>query len=114
MKHAIISNKRLFFYLDRNFYKIINLDEIFIKRAIFESCKIKKSIVEKDEKEKNLRKILNFGHTFAHAFEATTNYSKTQSSRSGLDWNVTALKFSDKIKILNKKDYKLVLIIIEK
>ena len=30
-----------------------------------------KKIVEKDEKEKNLRKILNFGHTFAHAYEAT-------------------------------------------
>ena len=32
--------------------------------------KLKKSIVEKDEKEIALRKILNFGHTFAHAYEA--------------------------------------------
>ena len=46
-----------------------------IEKAIFESCKIKKAIVEKDEKEKNLRKVLNFGHTFAHAYEAALGYS---------------------------------------
>ena len=110
LKHAIISNKKLFFYLDRNFYKIINLDEVFIEKAIFESCKIKKSIIEKDEKEKNLRKILNFGHTFAHAFEATTNYSKKLNhGEAVLIGMLTALKFSNKIRILNKKDYKLVL-----
>ena len=33
-------------------------------------------IVEKDENEKGLRKILNFGHSFAHAFEATLGFSK--------------------------------------
>ena len=40
------------------------------------AAKIKKNVVEKDEKEKGLRKILNFGHTFAHAYEATLGYSK--------------------------------------
>ena len=29
-----------------------------------------------DEHEKNIRKVLNLGHTFAHAYEATLNYSK--------------------------------------
>ena len=33
-------------------------------------------IVSKDEKEKNLRMILNFGHTFAHGFEKAKNFSK--------------------------------------
>ena len=36
---------------------------------------IKKKIIEKDENEKKIRKTLNFGHTYAHAFEATNNYS---------------------------------------
>ena len=45
-------------------------DKNIIKKAIVHSCKIKSKIVEKDEKEKNLRKVLNFGHTFAHGFEA--------------------------------------------
>ena len=47
-----------------------------MKRQYYESCKIKKNVVEKDEKEKGLRKILNFGHTFAHAYEASLGYSK--------------------------------------
>ena len=49
-----------------------NIDTI-IEKALF----IKKAVVETDEKETGLRKILNFGHTLAHAFEsvnALTNY----------------------------------------
>ena len=38
--------------------------------------KIKSKIIHKDEKEKNLRMILNFGHTFAHGFEGGKNFSK--------------------------------------
>ena len=47
-----------------------------LKLAIIKSCKIKIKIINKDEKEKNLRMILNFGHTFAHGFEAAKNFSK--------------------------------------
>ena len=45
-------------------------------KAIFKSCKIKSKIINRDEKEKNLRMILNFGHTFAHGFEGAKNFSK--------------------------------------
>ena len=41
-----------------------------IKEVIYRSLKVKASIVEKDEKEKSLRKVLNLGHTFGHAYEA--------------------------------------------
>ena len=37
------------------------------------SLKIKKSVVEQDEKESNLRKVLNFGHTIGHAVESVTS-----------------------------------------
>lgn len=39
-------------------------------------CKLKSSIVNQDEKEKGVRAILNFGHTYAHAIENITNYEK--------------------------------------
>lgn len=39
-------------------------------------CELKSSVVNKDEKEKGLRAILNFGHTFAHAIENLTGYSE--------------------------------------
>lgn len=38
------------------------------------SCEIKSEIVVRDEKENNIRRILNFGHTFGHALEAATEY----------------------------------------
>jgi 3-dehydroquinate synthase len=42
--------------------------------AIARSCEIKATVVGKDERERNLRAILNFGHTFGHAIEAATAY----------------------------------------
>ena len=51
-------------------------NSFLLKEAIVKSCKIKSKIVNKDEKEKNLRMILNFGHTFAHGFESAKDFSK--------------------------------------
>ena len=67
LKHALISDKKFFLYLDKNGKKILNLQIPYIQKAIYKSCLVKKKVVELDEKENNLRKILNFGHTFAHA-----------------------------------------------
>ena len=77
LKHSLISDKKFFLWLFKNGKKIIkDKNNIFLKEAIVKSCKIKCQIVNKDEKEKNLRMILNFGHTFAHGFEAAKNFSK--------------------------------------
>ena len=47
-----------------------------VNELVYRSCEIKKEVVEKDEKENNLRMILNFGHTIGHAIEQFTNYEK--------------------------------------
>ena len=109
LKHSLISNKKFFNFLDKNSSKIFKLSSSHIKKAIFESCKIKKQVVEKDEKEKGLRKILNFGHTFAHAFEATLGYSNKLNHGEAVILGIkTALNFSLKNKIINKKEYSLI------
>jgi len=77
LKHSLIQDRSFFFWLSKNAKKIINKKEKnIIKTAIIRSCLIKSKIINKDEKEKNLRMILNFGHTFAHGFEGATNFSK--------------------------------------
>ena len=48
----------------------------YVNELVYRSCEIKKEVVEKDEKENNLRMILNFGHTIGHAIEQFTNYEK--------------------------------------
>ena len=105
-KHSIILNKKFFNYLNNSFHQILNLKSPFIEKAILESCKIKKQIIEKDEKEKNLRKTLNFGHTFAHAFEATLGYSKRLNHGEAVILGiVAALKLSLVIKLIKSKEH---------
>ena len=106
LKHSLISNKNFFKFLNKNFEDIINLKSPFIEKAIYESCKIKKNVVEKDEKEKNLRKVLNFGHTFAHAYEASLGYSRKLNHGEAVLLGIhSALKFSLDNKILKKEDH---------
>ena len=106
LKHSLIANKSFFNYLNKNNKKILNLTSPFIEKAIYESCKIKKNIVEKDEKEKGLRKTLNFGHTFAHAYEASLSYSKRLNHGEAVILGIkTALNFSKRKNLLQEKDY---------
>ncbi len=109
LKHSIIANKKLYIFLNKNFHNILKIKSPFIEKAIYESCKIKKKIVEKDERESGLRRILNFGHTFAHAYEATLGYTKKLNHGEAVILGInTALTFSFKNKFLEKKEYKLI------
>ena len=110
LKHSLISSKKFFNFLDKNSKNVLSLKSPYIEKAIFESCKIKKIVVEKDEKEKDLRKILNFGHTFAHAYEASLGYSKKLNHGEAVILGMkTALNFSMKNSFLNKKDYAMII-----
>jgi len=105
-KHSLILNKNFYKYLNNNSKNILNLKSPYIEKVIYESCKIKKIIVEKDEKEKGVRKILNFGHTFAHAYEATLGFSKKLNHGEAVILGIiSALKFSLNIKLIKIKEY---------
>ena len=109
LKHSIISNKKFFLFLNKNASKILNLKNPFIEKSIYQSCLIKKKVVEKDEKEKKLRKILNFGHTFAHAYEATLKYSKKLNHGEAVLMGImSASKFSLENNLLSKNEFKLI------
>ena len=76
LKHSIIKDKKFFNWLEKNTKLILSKKEKELSHAIKKSCKIKNYFVTKDVNENNLRMVLNFGHTFAHAIEAKNNYSK--------------------------------------
>jgi len=108
-KHALINDKNFFSFLNKNGSKILNLKSSFIEKTIYKSCLIKKKVVETDEKELGIRKILNLGHTFAHAYEATLGYSKKLNHGEAVILGVkTAAKFSLLNKILNINDFELI------
>ena len=109
LKHSLIDRKKFFYFLNKNGKKILELKNPFIQKAIQQSCLIKKKIVEADEKELGLRKVLNFGHTFAHAFEAALGYSAGLNHGEAVMLGIkTATKFSLLNKILNEKEFKLI------
>lgn len=73
IKYGYLTNINFYKYLEENIQKIYSLDKRVLKRIINESVLFKGSVIEKDETENELRKILNFGHTFAHAFESKSD-----------------------------------------
>ena len=110
LKHALIDDRKFFFWLCKNAKKIISLEEDnILKLAIMKSCKIKTKIVNKDEKEKNIRMTLNFGHTFAHGFEGAKKFSKKLNhGEAVLLGMMMASKLALKKKILSTKEFVLI------
>ena len=74
VKAAIISDGRLFRYLEQNSAAILAREQAALTRVITASVRVKAGVVSRDEKELGVRMILNFGHTIGHAIEAATKY----------------------------------------
>ena len=110
LKHSLILNKKLFMWLLNNGNKIINLkNDTLMQKAIYASCKIKAKIITKDENENNLRAILNFGHTFAHAFETTSKFPKIiNHGEAVLMGMICALEFAYLNKLLKHQELMMV------
>lgn len=66
----------LFDFLENNVDAVNSREKEILAEIIEISLKLKASVVMQDEKEQGLRRILNFGHTYAHAIEKITNYKK--------------------------------------
>jgi 3-dehydroquinate synthase len=77
VKYGVILDEEFFRFLEQNAEAINQRDPESVNYAIARSCELKAQVVEEDEFERTgLRAILNYGHTFAHAFEALTGYGE--------------------------------------
>jgi 3-dehydroquinate synthase len=75
VKYGVILDAELFTYLEQNQTAILARDAECIRHIVARSCRLKATVVEQDEREETgLRAILNYGHTFAHAFETVGGY----------------------------------------
>ncbi len=72
VKAGCIQDKTIF-DLFKNHIEELSVDSPYLEQIITKSLVMKKNIVEQDEKEKNIRKILNYGHTIGHAIESIYN-----------------------------------------
>jgi 3-dehydroquinate synthase len=76
VKAGIIRDAGLFRYLVEHSAAVLAREPEAVDRIIADSVRMKAEVVSADETEKNLRSILNFGHTFGHALEAETGYTR--------------------------------------
>ena len=106
LKHSIIKDIVFFNWLKKNTKKILLKKSKELAYAIKKSCEIKMYFVTKDVNENNLRMILNFGHTFAHAIEVKNNYTKKIThGEAVLTGMILAAKISFLKKICNRKTF---------
>jgi 3-dehydroquinate synthase len=75
VKHGAIADAEYLAWIEQDAERILAGDPQALARLIVRSVEIKAEIVARDEKESGPRKLLNFGHTIAHAVEASSGYS---------------------------------------
>jgi 3-dehydroquinate synthase len=75
IKYGIIDDDKMFRLLEDNMDSIKGKDPALLLKLVENCCRIKKAIVEIDEREQGLRRILNFGHTLGHALESQSNFT---------------------------------------
>ena len=90
-------------FLTENFEKILSRDLLTLEELIRLCVSIKIAVVEQDEKESGLRKILNFGHTYGHVVETLTGYKKYTHGQCVVEGINFALKIAHNLNFIDKE-----------
>ena len=104
IKAAYLSGENFYKLVSRFAGNIINRDFSKIEKLIYESLLLKSSVVLKDEKEAGIRKILNLGHTFAHALETASEFN-VKHGQAVIFGIVCAHFLSYRMGVLNYKNF---------
>jgi len=101
VKHAAIADAEMFALLEDRYRSVRALDPVVIEKLVYTSLSIKAAIVNRDEREAGQRRVLNFGHTIAHALEALTDLSHGEAVSIGM---VAAARISKQRGLLSDDD----------
>jgi 3-dehydroquinate synthase len=75
VKYGVILDADFFAYLEANRAAVLAREPSAVRHVVTRCCRLKADVVERDEREETgLRAVLNYGHTFAHAFETAAGY----------------------------------------
>ncbi len=101
VKYGVIADASFFSFLEINAKKIHALEPESILHCIDRSSALKVEIVQSDEQESGRRKILNYGHTFGHAIETLTGYSKYRHGEGVAIGMVLASRLAERLGLLD-------------
>jgi len=104
IKYAIIRDEEMFGLLEAERERVVERQPRLMEDLVVRSCRTKAHIVEQDEKEGGLRRILNFGHTLGHALEAASDYRLSHGEAVAIG-TVGASQISQKLDFLDEESY---------
>lgn len=99
IKYGLINQVNFKTWLEFNSKEIIDQNLTTLTELIAQCCQFKADIVEQDEKESGVRALLNLGHTFGHALETITNYTRFTHGEAVAIGMVIAAELSDLLKL---------------
>jgi 3-dehydroquinate synthase len=98
VKYGVILDGEFFAFLESNVAAVNQREPDILRRIIARSCRLKADVVEQDEFEvTGLRALLNYGHTFAHAYEALIGYGQLQHGEAVAIGMIHASRLAERI-----------------
>ena len=109
IKHGVIASEPLFRLMQTRRDAVFAQEPEVVEHIVAESVRIKAEVVTADEREGGLRRILNFGHTFGHALEAETRYTRFLHGEA-VSWGMrAATHLADALGMLPEGDVRAIL-----
>jgi len=106
IKYGVIRDRKLFNRITSDMELLKHLDPDALIHLIARSCQIKADVVERDEREGGLRRILNYGHTVGHALESVTRYRRFLHGEAVGHGMRAAALLAEKMELLGGDDRK--------
>jgi len=91
---------------DKEFFEKIKNNELTLEEMIKRAVELKADVVNQDEKERGIRSVLNYGHTFGHVIENLTNYKTYLHGEAVAIGMVMANELSKELGFLSEKEAK--------
>lgn len=105
LKYGLINDRPFFDWLATHGDKVLALEPGSITEAVAISCRSKASIVAQDEREGDVRALLNLGHTFGHALEAENGYRANLLHGEAVGTGMAlALRYSARLGLMSQAD----------
>lgn len=95
VKYGVVLDRELFQFLEEQVELILRRDRTVLMKLISRCCSIKADVVARDERESDLRAVLNYGHTLGHAVETLTCYQQYTHGEAVAIGMVAAASFSE-------------------
>jgi 3-dehydroquinate synthase len=101
VKYGVILDADFFAWLEANVNAVLERDPGAVRHLVTRCCELKAGVVERDEREETgLRMVLNYGHTFAHAFESVGGYGTWSHGEAVAAGMACASRLAEKLEMI--------------